>query len=440
MKRNVFYDTKRKAPQLIRPRHEIIKSMDREPQVYNLDNGAKIITKERKGRDVGIFLGFPFGLSHDLHGSHLSEHLFFRRGDKELGIEVHEAIERIGGYFTGYTTEDLMGFPIFLAADRLEEATTILSACLKQRKVEKKHLKLEQSVVCGELDQRWSEPEAYLGVAEQKILFPNGHPLDLERETKKAYHRLTTDDIELINRTKFGTKNLHVGLVGPDIPKLLECTKRLLDNLLYEGNSIPKFSYSELLGNKKTVRRPGVKDISTYLSFLIEGNETPDLPALELMFHILEGNGAQDYMISSRLFRSLRTETGVMYHTASNIDHFNGVGYATFGCSGTQSKNADRVERILLKEMQRLREELVPEAEYDCALRSFSLSASRTVRYEVAPEEIAEDLVLGEFYKTPRTQREYVRQVKSVTPEEIRRVANKYASPDKVLVSILRGQ
>lgn len=437
MSRNIRYNARVREPVLLRPHQPILGSMDRTPRIYH-HKDAKIITRQLEGRDAGIFFGFPFGLADNFCGSHLAEHLFFRRTGKRLGVQVDEAIERVGGYYTGYTDVDIMGFPILFPANKLTDITRIFRACLKERKVNPKHLRLEKSVVCGELDQRWSDPESYRLEAEQKILFPD-HPLALKRETKKWYNSLTLEDIEEVNENKLGTINLHVGIVGPNIPKLLDSVKRLLDVMPYSGNDMPEFKSSKLTKNKLTVTRPGVQDISTYLSFIIDGDQSPDLPALRLMLHLLEGGDAQDYMISSRLFRALRTETGVVYHTDSDLDHRNGVGYMSLCCLGTQNKNAGHVEKIFLGEIQKLRETYVPEEELNQVKKSFRLTRARNTRFQCDPVDIAETLVLAEFYKTPNTEREYVSEIEQVTSEDIKRVANKYASNNKLLLSVLRG-
>ena len=150
----------------------------------------------------------------------------------------------------------------------------------------------------------------------------------------------------------------------------------------------------------------------------------PDFPALRMAVAVLGES------MSSRFFLHLRDEQGLAYATGCRIssDLYSG---AVIGFIATKSETREAAAQGMLRETEEIKNTLVPQVELDRA-RNFvigSLLINAQSNLDRA-SRIASYISLG---LPPDGEKQYLEQLKKVTPKDIREAARKYLnSPTRV--------
>ena len=405
---------------------------------HKLSNGARVLLKEQQGVDTSIVLAFPYGLANDLHRSHLIEHIIFR-SCKGVGggYVVDRAIEKLGGYYTGYTTEDCMGLVTKFLARNSRKGLELIFNSLTDYKIDPEVLKKEKIIVHGELQERKSDPEFILDEGQNSALF-KGHPIYAGKETKKGYNEVTVEELEKIKKLHFGAKNLFIGISGPNIQKLLDDVEEIIGNLPSVGTDIHKFGSQKIERQERNYKEYGVKDNVISIAFPTCGFDNRDTYALDIMTNCLTGS-CEEYDTRNRLWFNLREKRGIIYHT--RLEHIAGlgIGHVDIRSFGTVKKNTETVKRIMIEELERFITEEIPEEEFIAARDSYLLSTYRKNRLNDV-EEIAEELALSGIYGADLTYNENARKIMSLTPRDIKRVARKYLGEGGISIATLTGK
>jgi zinc protease len=137
----------------------------------------------------------------------------------------------------------------------------------------------------------------------------------------------------------------------------------------------------------------------------------------------------------SRLFARVRTKEGLTYGVGGSIGRnysYPGVtSYSTFTKSGSTFKAI----RAMQEEMQRIRQELVSAQELKDA-KDYLLN-SHVFKF-ASPEQVLFRKMSQEFYNLPaEIDDKFVDKVKAVTAEDIKRIAEQYLHPEKMIIMVL---
>jgi zinc protease len=168
------------------------------------------------------------------------------------------------------------------------------------------------------------------------------------------------------------------------------------------------------------VDRPGSVQTTLLMGNLAIDRANPDYPALVVLNEILGASAA------SRLFLNLREEHGYTYGVYSNIVARKYAGPWTAG-GDLRTEVTDGAMTEFLRELNRIRDEKVPEAELDPAKRSviarFALSLE-------SPQQLIGYAIIRKTYNFPADYWDkYPGQIAAVTADDVQRVAKKYIDP-----------
>jgi zinc protease len=168
------------------------------------------------------------------------------------------------------------------------------------------------------------------------------------------------------------------------------------------------------------IDRPGSVQTTLLMGNLAIDRTSPDYPALVVLNEVL-GAGA-----ASRLFLNLREEKGYTYGVYSNLIARKYAGPWTAG-GDLRTEVTDGAITEFLRELNRIRDEQVPENELDAARRSvvarFALSLE-------SPTQLIGAAITRKAYKFPADYWDkYPAQIASIKAEDVQRVARKYIDP-----------
>jgi len=168
------------------------------------------------------------------------------------------------------------------------------------------------------------------------------------------------------------------------------------------------------------VDRPASVQTTLLMGNLAIDRTSPDYPALVVLNEVLGAGSA------SRLFLNLREEKGYTYGVYSNLIARKYAGPWTAG-GDLRTEVTDGAMTEFLRELNRIRDEKVPDDELDAARRSvvarFALSLE-------SPTQVIGAAITRKAYKFPADYWDkYPAQIASIKAEDVQRVARKYIDP-----------
>ena len=168
------------------------------------------------------------------------------------------------------------------------------------------------------------------------------------------------------------------------------------------------------------VDRPGSVQTTLLMGNLAIERTNPDYPALVVLNEVLGAGSA------SRLFLNLREEKGYTYGVYSNVIARKYAGPWTAG-GDLRTEVTDGAMTEFLRELNRIRDEKVPEEELDAARRSvvarFALSLE-------SPQQLIGYAITRKAYNFPADYWDkYPAQIVAIKADDVQRVAKKYINP-----------
>jgi predicted Zn-dependent peptidase len=168
------------------------------------------------------------------------------------------------------------------------------------------------------------------------------------------------------------------------------------------------------------VDRPGSVQTTLLMGNLAIDRTNPDYPALVVLNEVLGAGSA------SRLFLNLREEKGYTYGVYSNLIARKYAGPWTAG-GDLRTEVTDGAMTEFLRELNRIRDEKVPDDELDSARRSvvarFALSLE-------SPQQLIAYAITRKAYNFPADYWDkYPAQIVAIKADDVQRVAKKYINP-----------
>ncbi|MDC0299380.1 insulinase family protein [Verrucomicrobia bacterium] len=398
-------------------------------QLCTLPNGLTIILLEDKSAPVvSVQAWCEAGSIHEEKWlgaglSHVLEHMLFKgtttRGKGRIDQEVQEA----GGYMNAYTSFDRTVYYINTPSSGTHVAVDILCDIMQNASLPEDELISELDVIRREMDMNHDDPARRSG----RGLFETAYLHSPYRYTVIGYpdvfNRISREDVFDYYRKMYTPSNQFFIVVGDiDIKKIADQISAAYKDSPFSPLP-PAFIPSEppQLAPRQRVEESSIELGHTHLSWHIPDIRHEDLPALETLSIILGGGR------SSRLYRSLREEQGVVH--AIDAWTYNPGNPGLFGISAVfDGGQYEKAVQSIEAELQGVREKGVTSSEVAKAVKQFTsatLAARKTMQGQ------AQDL--GGAWMAARDlgfSNRYLSQVQSITAEKIVEVANKYMLPD----------
>ena len=398
-------------------------------QLCTLPNGLTIILLEDKSAPVvSVQAWCEAGSIHEDKWlgaglSHVLEHMLFKgtstRGKGRIDQEVQEA----GGYMNAYTSFDRTVYYINTPSSGTHVAVDILCDIMQNASLPEDELISELDVIRREMDMNHDDPARRSG----RGLFETAYLHSPYRYTVIGYpdvfNRISRDDVFDYYRKMYTPSNQFFIVVGDiDVKKITDQISAAYKDSPFSPLP-PAFIPPEppQLAPRQRVEESSIELGHTHLSWHIPDIRHEDLPALETLSIILGGGR------SSRLYRSLREEQGVVH--AIDAWTYNPGNPGLFGISAVfDGGQYEKAVQSIEAELQGVREKGVTSSEVAKAVKQFTsatLAARKTMQGQ------AQDL--GGAWMAARDlgfSNRYLSQVQSITAEKIVEVANRYMFPD----------
>ncbi|MCD6518556.1 MAG: insulinase family protein [Anaerolineae bacterium] len=408
----------------------------------SLDNGLKVILKEvHTAPVVSTWIWYRVGSRNEVEGltglSHWVEHMMFKGSKLFAKGEIMRLVERQGGYANAMTSYDFTTYYETLPSRHAElalqiEADRMLGATFDPAEVE-----AERTVIIAERENSENEPHYVLGEEMSAVAF-RLHPYHHRTiGWKEDLLHITRDHLYAHYRRFYIPNNAILVIVGDIDPRRhLEFIKKYFGDL--PSGELPQQHIRQeppQRGERRlTVRMPGSAPL-VRVAYHTPPVAHPDFIPLVVLEAVLSGGRAmfsfgQSQARSARLYRALvetqlAASVGSLYHPSLDPYLF------TLGATVRQGRSPEEIEAALLAEITRLQEELVAEQELRVAIRQTQ------AQFAYNSESVTDQaLTLGFLEIVDHHQRidSILDELAQVTPEDIRRVAQKYLTEENRVV------
>jgi predicted Zn-dependent peptidase len=373
--------------------------------------------------------------------SHFLEHIVFKGTLKHSALELAETFDRIGAAVDAFTTKDLVAFTIKVLPEYFTEAVALLGEMLFEPEMDPKLVKLEQDVVCEEIQEALDTPEDRLHDAFAGRLYgphPRGRPILGSPGVVRGF---IPPILRREHRRLFTPANLVISMAGNILDGFSETVVETFSRtdtvepagpgFVDEETSSPAAAIIDLDLDEVNPFRLDLSSAVIQTYFEIGNLGIPfhheDRVPVFLLTNMLGGG------MSSRIFQAVREREGLAYTVYNYCDMGRDIGLVS--CAGSCSPDKlERLEDVIRMEYYRLSSEGVKISELDsnrAQIKSqliFSLEGVVNQMYRSARNEI----LYGRFLPVA----ELVDQIDVVTADDIVRCAESYFNPDSLLVAV----
>ncbi len=406
------------------------------PQLHKttLDNGLTILVKETPATKVAtvqiwIKAGSVYEEADEGGITHLIEHMIFKGTPARKAGEVAADIEEVGGQINAYTSFEYTVYHATLSARHWGLALDVLADAVLNSTFDADELEREKKVVLEEIAMREDRPQLRMFqelMSKSYQVHPYRLPVIGTRESVSSFSR---EDIINYVQKHYHPENFTVVIAGDVSYREVEALVKKLLGQTAKGEDL-----SPDLPREPPREAPGffklsgdIKQTHLAMSFPITPFNHPDSPVLDVIAGVL-GQGE-----TSRLYHQLRNEKGLVYQISASAFTPRDAGlfeiFATLG--------SDKLKPAIttaLTEIFKLKYLPIDEAELARVKRNLE---SDFVFGLERVEGQARTIGSFEFLAGDPREEEYLSRVRSVTREDIMRVAASFFDPKKLITGLI---
>ena len=401
-----------------------------------LKNGLRIITVPQKSTQaVTVLVLAGTGSKYEkkeVNGiSHFLEHLLFKGTKKRpTPIDVILPLDRVGGVYNAFTSEEYTGYYAKVAAEHFDLALDIVSDIYLNSKLDPKEIKKEKGVIIEEINMQHDHPMSYVQVLWNKLLYgdqPAGWDVAGTKENVLGIFR---EQLLSYRKDQYVASNTVVCLSG---------------NVSRNSQVINKVKkYFSGIKVRKPIRKPSVIEKQTTPECLLDKRGTdqthfclgvrgynlfhPQRYSQELLAAVLGG------MMSSRLFMKIREELGLAYYVRTVF-----VADTDTGClvtqAGVDNQKVEKAISAILREYKKISRKKIPFQELKKAKdnlkgrMSLLLESSDAQASFYGIQELLENKIL--------TQKEIYAKINKVSANDILKLSRDIFQPQKLNLALI---
>lgn len=330
-------------------------------QKTSLSNGLRVVTERIdsvKSISVGIWVktGSRNETKDQAGVTHFLEHMLFKGTEKRTAFDIALSMESVGGFLNAFTSSEYTCYYARCVDQEIERALDVLSDMVLNPSFPAEEVEKEKKVVIEEMKMYRDSPDDYLFEEFTTRMFDGhqlGRPILGFEETVSSF---TREDLYNYMSDRYRAGNLLVSVAGNvDHDRVLELVSGHFgalpaSDVENEDQPMKDMSKDKLLLTKSIEQ-------THYLLGRRGMNFNHEDKYLLLLANTVLGGG-----MSSRLHQNVREKYGYCY----SIQTFN-QSYSDSGIwgvyVGTDKEYVEHVHELVVSELNKIREELVPEKE-----------------------------------------------------------------------------
>jgi len=360
--------------------------------------------------------------------SHFIEHLLFKGTKSRSAEDIAKIIDSVGGQLDAFTDKEYVGFFARVLDEHLPLAFELLADIVLNPTFPARELEQERKVIFEEISTVEDSPQELV----HDLFLENfwrGHQLGRPiLGTRESVARISRRDVaEYFARCYHAACNIVISVAGNTRHREVQDLAERYFGALPAGEAAdpgipPAPRFARMLRHKPNLEQTHICIGVTAPTRISEGRF-----CAHLLSNILGGG------VSSRLFQNIREKRGLVYAIDSVLNLYHDAGSLVV-CAATGPQTAARVTQLVLKELRRLRDELVSAEELqraqDClkGALTLSLESSSSRMSYLAQQQID----FGRFYSVS----EVLEQIDRVRRTDIRQLARRIFDSSVNLVAL----
>jgi predicted Zn-dependent peptidase len=397
-----------------------------------LANGIRVVSETLpKSRSVSIGVWVKVGSRHEppeLGGvSHFIEHMFFkgtvRRSAKDIAIEM----DSLGGEMNAFTSQETTTFYAKVVDEHLPTVIDILADILLGSRFDPADMEKERKVILEEIKSVEDTPDDYIHELFTSTVWPDnslGRPiLGIPETIKTLSHQSIISYIE----SYYLPREIVISVAGNfEHSRLIELLNTSFGKLSRTG--APKKDVTPGFNRATVVKKKQLEQVQICLG--CGGLKY----AHEDRFVLMALNTVLGNSMSSRLFQEIREQNALAYSIYSYITSYRDTGLLTI-YAGTDPSNALEVVRLVTRELKKIKDEGITQAE---GLRVknqikgslvLSLESSNSHMSRLARQEI----YFGKYHSMD----DIIKSVEAVALDQVQQLAQQLFVPENLSLTIL---
>ncbi|HMH76593.1 MAG TPA: pitrilysin family protein [Candidatus Udaeobacter sp.] len=403
-----------------------------------LENGLRVLVQDDpRNPIVAVQVFYRVGSRNERPGAtglaHFLEHMMFKGTPTYGRGQISRLIEENGGRENAYTTKDLTSYYTNIAADKLDLVLRIEADRMRHLLLDAAEIDSERKVVMEERRMRSEDdPDGLVSEAMSSLAFV-AHPYRWPIiGWMSDIARINRAELRAFYDTYYLPNNAIVVIAG-DVraPAALAMVRRHFAGVP-RGPAPPPVTAVEppaIDERRLVVRREQAQLPVVNIAWHVPNHTSPDAPALELLSTVLSSGRA------SRLYQKLVYEKRMVLGAGGDYSYFSlDPSLFWFYAAPLPGQAPEVVEQALLAEVERLKQEVVPEEELARARNQIEASF---VWQQDSVFSRASALGRFEMLGSWRLFDDYLPRLRAVTAADLQRVARTYFALDRKNVSIL---
>ncbi|MFW6316360.1 MAG: M16 family metallopeptidase [Cyanobacteriota bacterium] len=404
------------------------------PTIHQLDNGLTIIAEQLPVEAVNLNIWFQVGSSVEpdtINGmAHFLEHMMFKGTPNLKPGDFDRLVEQRGGMMNAATSQDYTHYYITTAPKNFTELAPLQLELVTNPSLPEDEFRREKKVVLEEIRRSEDNTMRRTYARAMETCFQS---LPYRRQvlgSAEVVSEVTPEQMREFHRQWYHPQNMTVSVVGNlPVETLIntvteawekiapQCYSPLPTNVLFPA---PEEPFSEVVRN--SYQDSQLQQAQLVMLWRVPGlNDVKETYALDVLAAIL-GQGKV-----SRLFRQLREEEKLVSAIAAGNSTQKLQGHFSVSAR-LPEENLDKVERAITEQIKRLQQEEISSKELN---RIQTKVANSYIFRNEKPSDRAN--LYGYFFSqlgdlNPAFN--YPKIIRNLTPQDIRKAAQKYLSPD----------
>ena len=402
--------------------------------VYKLDNGQTVVIKQVKTNpivtmDTWIKTGSINENDTNNGVSHFLEHLFFKGTTNHAPGEFDKILENKGGVTNAATSKDFTHYHITIPSKYFDLALEMHSDMLLHPLIPRKELEKERKVVIEEIAKDGNSPNNLVYENLINMLYKT-HPYKRKViGTKEIISTIHREEILDYYNKFYNPSNMVTVIIGDVDPQT--ALEKVKQDFNAEYKKPIKVSYPQEKPLTKQVKKIAYSDTqSGYMLIGYRGVklDAKDSYALDILATIL-GEGR-----SSIFYQTIKEQKQLAYSIGAANTGFKDDGIFYISANFTPDK-LQKLETTIFEEVSNIQKDGVTKEQLQLAKNLierdtyYARESISNIAGEIGYVMVTTDNI--KYYDT------YIDNIKLVSAEDVKRVANKYLDSNKCAISIV---
>lgn len=321
-------------------------------KISHLSNGLTVVTRRQPSEQVYVSLDVAVGARHEKPGqegmAHFVEHMLVKESKKWNKEERSEKVRDMLGDSNAYTSMENTHYLYHVNKEFVPQALDILSDSMLRTKMPATSVKTEAATIAAEIAMHESGDSFHNIV--RGLQYPDSRLAELVIGTTQTTGSFSPTELKKFIRNHYTADRMTLVVVG-DVKHEAVChmAEEKFKGLRRGNGQTPDFHTAQYRGGYKTIDYNSEQESILSISFPLKGRQAGMREVFKdhLVAEMLGGD------IGSSLYRSLRTEKGLVYVTGAYAGHQHDTGTLTVEASFLPS-NQQAVADTMIQEITRL--------------------------------------------------------------------------------------